>query len=241
VKKLLRVARAFRLADIAIALDVLSREAAFALIDRLPSAADFFKVGLELFVREGPSFVRELRLSERRVFLDLKLHDIPNTVSAASRASAELEVDLLTVHASGGPRMIEAARAAVEGSRTSVVAVTVLTSLSSNEVSECWGRAGTDRKMEAVRLAHLAVESGAHGVVASPNDVPAIRRALPVGSVIVTPGIRFLGDSPDDHAGVSTPREAVRAGSDVLVIGRSVTRAGDPGDAFRRIRSEISI
>lgn len=228
------------MADIAIALDVPSRAAAFSLMDRLPSDADFFKVGLELFTREGPVLVRELRLRERRVFLDLKLHDIPNTVSAASRASAELDVDMLTVHASGGPRMIEAARAAVEGSRTSVVAVTVLTSLSSDELTECWGRADTDRGMEVVRLASLAIESGAHGVVAAPSDVPAIRQALPAGSVIVTPGIRLFGDTPDDHAGVSTPHEAVRAGSDVLVVGRSVTRAGDPGDAFRRVRSEIS-
>jgi len=233
---LLRISRVFPLADLVIALDVPSRADALALVDRLPSKADYFKVGLELFARGGPTLVRELRLRARRVFLDLKFHDIPNTVAAASRASADLDADLLTVHASGGPRMIEAARAGVEGSSTRIIAVTVLTSLSGPEVSECWGRAEADRSVEALRLAQLSVASGAHGVVASVREAPALRDALPHGSLIVTPGIRLPGESPDDHAAFATPREAVQAGSDLLVVGRSVTGADDPGEAFMRVR-----
>ncbi len=227
------------MAEVAIALDVPSRAAASDLVDRLQPQANFFKVGLELFVRAGPSVVLELRSRGRRVFLDLKLHDIPNTVAAAARAAADLEAELLTVHALGGRRMIEAARAAVEGSSTRLIAVTALTSLSGGDLAATRGTSGADRGEEVARLATLAMESGVHGVVASPMEVPILRDRLSPGSVIVTPGIRLSGDGPDDHTGVATPAEAARAGADILVIGRSVTRAADPREALARVQAEL--
>ena len=227
------------MAEVVIALDVASRAAASALVGQLPVEADFLKVGLELFVRAGPAVVKELHAQDRRVFLDLKLHDIPNTVAAAARAAAELEADLVTVHALGGPRMIQAAREAVEGTRTRVVAVSVLTSLSETELAVTWASGHRDRTKEVTRLANLAIESGAHGVVASPLEAQLLRQRLPSGSLIVTPGIRLQGDAVDDHAGVATPAEAARAGADLLVIGRSVTRAPDPREAFARVQREL--
>ena len=227
------------MAEVVIALDVPSRAAASSLVDRLPPEANFFKVGLELFVRAGPTVVTELRSQSRRVFLDLKLHDIPNTVAAAARAAAELEADLLTIHALGGPRMIEAAREAVEGSGTKLIAVTVLTSLSESDLAVTWGTSRPDRGEEVARLASLAIASGAHGVVASPMQARQLRERLAPDSLIVTPGIRLPGDESDDHAGVATPREAARAGADVLVVGRSVTGARDPREAFVRIHAEL--
>ncbi len=232
------------MAEVVIALDVSSREAAWQLIDRLPPRARFFKVGLELFVRAGPSIVSELHSRGRRVFLDLKLHDIPNTVAAATRAASQLNAELLTVHAQGGPRMIEAARAAVEGWPTRVIAVTLLTSLvgteGGTEPGAQRGEAEVDRDEQVVRLARLAIESGAHGVVASAMEAGLLRQALPREALIVTPGIRMPEDTPDDHVGVATPAEAARAGADVLVVGRSVTRAVDPGAAFERVTAELA-
>ena len=228
------------MADVAIALDVPVAEAALALVDRLPPEADFLKVGLELFTRAGPGVVRELKGRERRIFLDLKLHDVPNTVLGAARAAAELEVEVLTVHAFGGPRMIEAARRAVEGSGTKIVGVTLLTSLGEEDLGRVCGPPASGRADGVARLARLATESGAHGVVASPLEARMLRAHLPEGTIIVTPGIRLPGTTDDDHVAVSTPLEAARAGADLLVIGRSVTRARDPRGAFARVLKELA-
>ena len=227
------------MAEVVIAVHVTSHAAALDLVDRLPPEANFFKVGLELFTGAGPPVVTELRSQSRRVFLDLKLHDIPNTVEAAARAAAELEVDLITIHALGGPRMIEAARGAVEGSGTKLIAVTVLTSLSESDLAVTWGTSRPDRGEEVARIASLAIASGAHGVVTSALEARQLRERLGPDSLIVTPGIRLHDDERDDHAGVVTPREAARAGADVLVVGRSVTRAPDPREAFVRIHAEL--
>ncbi len=227
------------MAEVVIALDVPSHAAALDLVDRLPPEANFFKVGLELFITAGPPVVTELRSQSRRVFLDLKLHDIPNTVEAAARAAAELEADLITIHALGGPRMIEAARRAVEGSGTKLIAVTVLTSLSESDLAVTWGTSRPDRGEEVARIASLAIASGAHGVVTSAQEARQLRERLGPDLLIVTPGIRLYDDEHDDHAGVVTPRQAVRAGADVLVVGRSVTRAPDPREAFVRIHAEL--
>ena len=227
------------MAEVAIALDVPSGEEASALVDLLQPEVSLFKVGLELFIRTGSTVVKELRSQGRRVFLDLKLHDIPSTVAAAARAGAALEAELITVHALGGPRMIEAARAAVEGTGTRLIAVTVLTSHSASELARTWGGGDAERSAEVGRLASLAVESGAHGVVASSSEAPALRRELAAGVLIVTPGVRLQGDNADDHSRVATPGEAARAGADVLVVGRSVTRAQDPRQAFARVCAEL--
>lgn len=233
-----RVRRRF-VAEVIVALDVPGRAPALELVRRLPPKASFFKVGLELFAHSGPSMVSELRAQGRRVFLDLKLHDIPNTVGAAAAAAAELDVDLLTVHASGGSSMIAAARAAVAGSGTRVLAVTVLTSLKGDDLDQVWGRKASVPSEEVARLADLAMESGAHGVVCSVHEASCLRRRFGPDALIATPGIRLAGDGADDQARVATPREARDAGADFLVVGRSVTRAADPAAAFDRVLEEL--
>ncbi|HET8654646.1 MAG TPA: orotidine-5'-phosphate decarboxylase [Longimicrobiaceae bacterium] len=223
-----------------IALDVPSRREALDLVARLPRA-DFFKVGLQLFTAEGPEIVRALRGEGRRVFLDLKLHDIPNTVAHAVEAAAALGVDLLTVHASGGPAMLRAARAAAPvGGGTRLLAVTVLTSLGAPELAEVWGRGPLSAAREAPRLAALAARAGIDGVVASVHEVAAIRAEAGAGMRVLTPGIRLAGDAAGDQARVATPAEAARVGADYLVLGRTVTAAPDPAAALDRALGEIA-
>jgi orotidine-5'-phosphate decarboxylase len=221
-----------------VALDYPAAEPALDLVDRLGETVRCYKVGLELFTRAGPGVVKMIRSEGRSVFLDLKLHDIPNTVAGATRAAADLEVRYLTIHAAGGARMIEAARQQVEGTSTRLLAVTVLTSHAPGELAGLRGGEAV-AVGEAVRLAVLALESGAHGVVASAGEVAAIRARVGADAVIASPGIR-LGDEPrDDQRRVFGPGEAVRAGTDLLVVGRPITRAADPLLAVRRIVSEM--
>jgi orotidine-5'-phosphate decarboxylase len=217
-----------------VALDVAGAAEALALVETLPRA-EFFKVGLQLFTVAGPELVRELHARKLRVFLDLKLHDIPNTVGRAVESAAALGVELLTVHASGGRAMLEAASAA--GGPT-LLAVTVLTSLSTGELAESWGRGAVNAEREAARLAELAAECGIPGVVASVHEIAAIRARAPRLQVL-TPGIRLAGDAPGDQARVATPHGAAEAGADFLVIGRTITAAPDPAGAFDRVLAEI--
>ena len=225
-----------------IALDVPTRADAESLLDRLGPAADFVKVGLQLFTAEGPDVVRAMRGRGCRVFLDLKLHDIPNTVAHAVQSAATLGVDLLTVHASGGAAMLRAARQAA-GERGAggigLLGVTVLTSLSADEVAEAWGRDRVSAEDEVARLARLAEGAGMDGVVASVREVPVIRGATGAGFRVLTPGIRLAGDDAGDQARVATPGEAARLGSDYIVLGRSVTAAKDPAEALRRTIREL--
>lgn len=227
------------MAEIVIALDVPDRSAAIALIDRLGPQADFVKIGLELFVAEGPTIVRELRERGLRIFLDLKLHDIPATVAGAVGSAAGLGVELLTVHAAGGRRMLEAAARAAPADLT-LLGVTVLTSLDRDELSEAWGRAGAEPASEVDRLATLARASGIDGVVASPLEAARLRAHLGPDAPIVTPGIRLAGDGADDQRRVATPSEAVLAGATHLVVGRTVTRAIEPASALAALRAEVS-
>jgi orotidine-5'-phosphate decarboxylase len=227
------------MAEAILALDVPSARDALRLIDELGPSADFYKVGLELYTRAGPAMVEELRAREKRVFLDLKLHDIPNTVAGAVEAAVELGVDLLTVHAAGGVAMLEAAHASA-GGRMRVVAVTVLTSLGAGDLSSAWGRAVSAVPDEALRLASLARSAGLDGAVASASDAGLLRRVLGPGFLVVVPGIRLPGSPPDDQQRSATPAEAVRAGADYLVLGRAVTRAADPVAALEAVRSEIA-
>ena len=226
-----------------LALDFASAAESLALLDRirdsLPpnSQPAWVKVGLELFLAEGPRFVDRLSSDGYSVFLDLKLHDIPNTVGGAVRGVRSLRPALLTVHAAGGPAMLAAAAEAAAGSPTKLLAVTVLTSMDAAQ-QQATGIAGApeDRVM---RLAALAAANGIDGLVCSPREAAALRSALP-GAHLVTPGIRPAGSHADDQHRTSTPAEAIRAGADQLVIGRPVTRAADPAAAFAALLAELA-
>jgi orotidine-5'-phosphate decarboxylase len=191
-----------------VALDAPSAPDALAIVDRLGGSADFYKVGLELFTAEGPAVVRELIARHKRVFLDLKLHDIPNTVAGAVRSARALGVHLLTVHGAGGEAMLEAARDAA-GGELDVVAVTVLTSLDASELGRAWGRTVTSVPDEARRIAELARETGLDGIVVAASDASRIRPVVGVEFLLVVPGIRTSGVSPDDQRRVATPEHAV--------------------------------
>jgi orotidine-5'-phosphate decarboxylase len=227
------------MAEVIVALDFPDRTGALALVERLGEEVRFFKVGLELFTSEGPDFVRILKGMGKRVFLDLKLHDIPSTVAAAVAAATRLEADLLTIHALGGSRMIAAAREAVGGAQTSIVAVTALTSLSREELSLAWGREAVDPATEVTRLARLAVDNGAHGVVASAQEARFLRHSLGRSPLLVTPGIRLPGSVGDDQVRVATPGEAVAGGADFLVVGRPISQAEDPIHALERVLADM--
>lgn len=188
--------------------------------------AGVLKVGLEAFVRWGPSAVERARATGARIFLDLKLHDIPNTVAGAVRAAADLGVSYLTVHSSGGRRMLEAANEAA-GDRLGVLAVTLLTHLDEVDIAELDLPGEPHRRVE--RWARLAAESGCAGAVCSPLEVGRLRPVLPRSFEIVTPGIRPAGDvGSDDQRRVATPEQALADGADILVIGRPITRSADP-------------
>ena len=226
------------MAEIIIPLDHPSVEEAMGLVDVLGDPADFYKVGLELFTRSGPRVVEELRRRGKRVFLDLKLHDIPNTVAGAVAAAAALDVELLTLHTAGGASMMEAAREAA-GDRVRLLGVTVLTSLTAAEVEDVWGREIVSIRDEVGRLASLAHRAGMDGVVASALEAGWIRRSLEPPFLIVTPGIRPAGAAAGDQKRVATPADAVAAGADYLVVGRPVTQAPDPVAAFAQLLDEV--
>lgn len=219
-----------------VALDVPNAKAAQDLMGRIGDSAVFYKVGLQLFTAEGPAFVAELARSGRKVFLDLKLHDIPNTVAHAVQSVKGLGVSLLTVHASGGAAMIKAAVEAA-GSQLGILAVTVLTSLNDQQLREI-GVAGRTTD-QVLRLASLAQATGCRGVVASPQEVSQLRQALGNGLAIVSPGIRPSGADKNDQQRIATPREAIRAGASHLVVGRPITDANDPAHAVEAILAEM--
>lgn len=224
--------------EVIVALDRSSRREALELVRTLGEDVGFYKVGFELFTRAGPDVVSELRSLGKRVFLDLKLHDIPHTVARAVQAAADLEVELLTVHVAGGPEMMKAAQAAA-GEELSLVGVTLLTSLSPNDVESAWGFSIDSIRKEVVRLAALARDSGLAGVVTSPHEASAVRRRLGRRPLIVTPGIRLPRGKAHDQARTATPHAAVRAGATHLVVGRAVTAATDPGEAMAALRRNL--
>lgn len=221
-----------------VALDVDSRERAERLVEELGPHVGMFKVGKELFTSEGPEMVRSIVASGGRVFLDLKFHDIPNTVAKAVGAASRLGAFFLTVHASGGRAMLEAAASALPAEGTQLLAITVLTSHTDESLREAGAR-GTVQ--ETVRqLAVLARESGIDGVVCSPHEIALIRETAGDDLVIVTPGIRPKGAAKGDQARVTTPAEAVRLGCDYIVVGRPITEAASPADAARAIVEELN-
>jgi orotidine-5'-phosphate decarboxylase len=221
-----------------VALDVDNREAARRLATQLLGKADMLKVGLELYLSAGREIVDELVASGWRIFLDLKLHDIPATVAGAVRAARDSGAEMMTLHATGGRAMLEAAVAARQGaSLPRLVGVTVLTSLDRADL-DLMGQVGEPREI-AGRLAAMAKQSGCDGVVASAREVAFIKERCGRDFFVVTPGIRPQDASPDDQARVATVQGAVAAGSDFLVIGRPILRAADPGQAAAEIRRQI--
>jgi orotidine-5'-phosphate decarboxylase len=226
---------------IIVALDVPTVAAAFKLVDRLGDAVSFYKVGAPLFTRGGPDVVRELKKRGKRIFLDLKYHDIPNTVARAVEAAAALDVDLLTVHATGGAAMLRAAREAAGDAGPRVLAVTILTSFGIDDAEQVWGKQLNSLREEVARLAALAAEAGADGVVASPLEAEAIKRRHGANFLVVTPGIRLPGDAIGDQVRTATPGEAVRAGADFVVVGRPVTAASDPKAVVIRMHEDIAV
>jgi orotidine-5'-phosphate decarboxylase len=223
-----------------VALDFADADAALAMAARLDPALCRVKVGKELFVSAGPSVVESLQARGFEVFLDLKFHDIPNTVAGACRAAARLGVWMLNVHASGGVAMMRAAREAVAPfpKPPLLIGVTVLTSLSDAEVGEI-GFAGSAAENVA-RLARLAAASGLDGVVCSAEEAALLRAALGAGFVTVTPGIRLPGDAKGDQSRVVTPEDAVRQGAQYLVIGRPVTQSADPAATLQAIARSLA-
>src|SRR5712664_2108409 len=211
-----------------VALDVPSAAAAQKIVVAVGDSALTYKVGMQLYTAEGPRIVRDLVASGRQVFLDLKYHDIPNTVAAAVREAAQLGVSMLTVHASGGGKML---RGAVEAARATkpgllVLAVTVLTSLDDVELGKIGLREGV--LDQVLRLAALALSNGCKGIVASALEAAALREEFGHDFTIVTPGVRLAGSGPNDQARVVTPSEAISAGASHIVVGRPITEASDP-------------
>jgi orotidine-5'-phosphate decarboxylase len=222
-----------------IALDVPTMGAARALCDRLGPAADYVKVGLELYTAEGPRVVEWLHGQGKRVFLDLKLHDIPNTVKGASRSAASMGVSLLTVHGYGGAAMVEAA---VEGAGedTGILVVTVLTSFDARTLGVALGRPVEEMGAEVTRLAAVASVARAHGVVCSGHEVAAVRSSYPALRPLV-PGIRLEGGAAHDQSRVTTPQRATADGAAYLVLGRAVTAADDPPAVLDAVLSSLRI
>jgi orotidine-5'-phosphate decarboxylase len=222
-----------------VAIDTPSLEAACALAARVSPYVGGFKVGLEFVSANGPQGVRAIVQIGRPVFLDVKLHDIPNTVAGAMKALAPLGAAIINVHASGGAAMM---RAAVEAAasvqpRPKVLAVTVLTSLEAGDLA-AMGIAGAPLE-QVVRLAKLTKASGVDGVVCSPQEIEAVRAACGTDFLIVTPGVRPAGGALDDQRRVMTPQKAMAAGADFLVIGRPITGAADPAEAARAILQDL--
>lgn len=201
--------------------------------DRLRGLAGFFKVGKQLFTAEGPGLVRQLVERGDKVFLDLKFHDIPNTVRSAVKAAASLGVSLIDVHASGGPAMMRAAVEAAAETGMTAVAVTVLTSMDQRELAAVGFPDPPERLV--LRLAKLALESGLAGVVAAPPEVGLLRRELGKDFLIVTPGIRFDVSHRQDQQRIGAPEQAVRSGADFIVVGRPITQAEDPAAVARSV------
>jgi orotidine-5'-phosphate decarboxylase len=227
-------------ARIIVALDFADPESALAFVRGLDPARCRLKVGKELFTRAGPALVRELASAGFDVFLDLKFHDIPNTVGAACAAAAGLGVWMVNVHALGGSAMMRAAREQVDAAahKPLLIAVTLLTSMGQGDLQDL-GLSGAPQEV-VLRLARLAARAGMDGVVCSPQEVPLLRAEMTRDFLLVTPGIRPAGAGVDDQVRIATPASAVRNGADYLVIGRPITRASYPALALAAIEQEVN-
>jgi orotidine-5'-phosphate decarboxylase len=229
---------------IIVALDVPTAEEALKLVEQVAPVTGGFKIGSELFTSAGPDIIKRIRALGAPVFLDLKFHDIPNTVAKAVAAAVKLDVQMLTVHTSGGSEMLKAAEQIAQESAWRlghapplVLGVTVLTSLDSNSLSEIGLDPNVTRQVR--RLANMANKAGLRGLVCSPREVAELRQVLPASSQLVTPGIRAETDPPDDQKRTLTPREAISLGANWLVIGRPIYAAENPRAAAERILASI--
>jgi len=223
---------------LAVALDVPDTNAALALVDRLEGSCRWLKVGMELYYSTGNALVESLRRRGYSIFLDLKLHDIPNTVAGAVRSATLAGAELLTVHAFGGGAMLRAAAEAAEAPGSPrLLAVTVLTSMDANELISVGVSASPAE--QALRLARLANDSGIHGMVCSAEEVGSLRREIGPDALLVVPGIRPSGASVDDQRRIATPGDAISRGSSMLVVGRPITKSADPAAAARAVLDEI--
>lgn len=225
---------------LAVALDVPDAAAAFQLVDRLEDTCRWIKVGMELYYAAGNSLVNALRERGFSIFLDLKLHDIPNTVAGAVRSATSAGAELLTVHASGGGAML---RAAAEAARAPgsprLIAVTVLTSMDARELVSAG--VSSSPAEQALRLARLAKDSGIDGMVCSAEEVSSLRQEIGPEALLVIPGIRPAGANQDDQRRIATPGEAISRGASMLVVGRPITQASNPAEAAREILAEIAV
>lgn len=229
------------MAELIVALDVQTREEAVAKVKTIGDSVGFYKIGLELFTAEGPDVVRAVKDLGKKVFLDLKFHDIPRTVERAVGSAGRLGVDLLTIHSVGGKAMIRAAADAANAfgvNGPKVLAVTVLTSLDQTDLADV-GIAGRTPAEQVAAMARFATANGAHGLVCSPKEVGALLATLPKGTLFVTPGVRPAGAAVGDQKRVATPADAVRDGATHLVVGRPILAAADPAAAARAILAEI--
>ncbi|MGA2833750.1 MAG: orotidine-5'-phosphate decarboxylase [Terracidiphilus sp.] len=224
-----------------VALDVPDAASALALVGQLEKHCLWFKIGLELFIATGPAVIAPLVARGHSVFLDLKLHDIPNTVAGAVRSATGMGVKMLTLHAAGGPAMLVAARSALDGvaEPPELLAVTVLTSMDQAQVNAT----GLDRSpaKQVELLARMGMDSGIRGFVCSPQEVADLRALTGPGGVLVVPGIRPAGSEIGDQKRVATPAEALRQGASYLVVGRPITQAPDPAEAAEAILNEMAV
>lgn len=231
------------MAELIVALDVQTREEAVAKIRQIGEPVGFYKIGLELFTAEGPDVVKAVKDLGKKVFLDLKFHDIPRTVERAVRSGTKLGVDLMTIHSVGGRAMIRAAAdAAAEfgATRPRILAVTVLTSLDLSDLEDV-GISGRTPAEQVAAMARFAVDNGADGLVSSPKEVGALSRSLKAGTLFITPGVRPAGSAVGDQKRVATPSDAVRDGATHLVVGRPILAAEDPTAAARSILAEMTV
>lgn len=223
-----------------VALDVPDSASAIHLIDQLENTCQWFKVGLELFIATGPSLVESIIARGHSVFLDLKLHDIPNTVAGAVRSAAKMGVRMMTVHAAGGPAMLAAARGALDGlsDPPELLAVTVLTSMDSAQLNAT----GFDRSAgdQVALLARMGLAAGIRGFVCSPQEVAMLRELTGPGGVLVIPGIRPAGAAIGDQKRIASPKDALRQGASYLVVGRPITQAPEPARAAAEIVREMA-
>jgi len=222
-----------------IALDVPNAEDALEMVEYFGDLCRFYKVGNELFTASGPAIVQALRARGCDVFLDLKFHDIPNTVAGGVRNAAAMGARLVTVHASGGRAMLDAAVNAA-GPNCGVLAVTILTSLDAGEIGEAWGRTNVDVSAEVMRLAAVSADAGCHGIVCSGQEAGKIRDRFGDRLATLVPGIRAAAGATDDQARVVTPEGVAAAGARYAVVGRMVTAAKDRRAAMERVRAALA-
>lgn len=220
------------------ALDVDSREEAFAIVEKIGSSVEWYKVGKQLFTRCGPELISGLKQRGKKVFLDLKYHDIPNTVAQAVRSAAAIGANMVNVHASGGPAMLKAAAQAAAESKICLIAVTVLTSLDQQELNAIGIQ--DSPADQVLRLARLTQQAGLAGVVCSAREITLIQNACGKDFLTIVPGIRPAGADAGDQKRIMTPAQAAAAGASYIVVGRPILAASDPSEAAQAIRQELT-